>query len=48
MIWLNFKFLKKHEIVAFLRHFKDNKDKRNIIVSISYIDCNTKIWEFKN
>ena len=37
-----------NEIITFLKHFKDIKIKRDIIVSISYTDCNTKIWKFKN
>ena len=47
-----FQMLKKYEtshkeIITFLKHFKDIKNKRDIIVSISYTDCNTKIWKFK-
>ena len=36
------------EFVTFLKHFPDKNKKRDIIASISNIDCVVKLWEFKN
>lgn len=40
-------FNSHNEMISFLKHFKDINNKRDIIVSISNIDCDVKLWEIK-
>lgn len=47
-----FKLLNKYdcshnEIISFLKHFKDREKNRDILVSISDMDCIAKIWVYK-